>query len=79
MVSERGSICGQRQEQREETNEKEGSGGRGRMKQGHHLNPQALSHYLILCRTNSLFRMVCYLGMLNTVQIVVIFLTSIFL
>jgi hypothetical protein len=58
MVRETGSD-GQMQKQRDQRNEKEGSGERGRMKQEHHLNLLAVYRYLILCRINFLFRMVC--------------------
>jgi hypothetical protein len=58
MVRERGSD-GQTLKRREQKNEKEGNGERGRMKQDHHLNLLAACLYLILCRINSLFRMVC--------------------
>jgi hypothetical protein len=54
---ERGSD-GQTLRQREQKNEKEGNGERGRMKQEHHLNLLAMYLYLILSRINSLFRMV---------------------
>jgi hypothetical protein len=57
-VSERGNVHEQMQKQREQRNEKEGNGERGRMKQEYHLNPQAVYHYLILCRINFLLRMV---------------------
>jgi hypothetical protein len=57
MVKERGSDVWM-QKQREERNEKEGNGERGRMKQEHHLNLLAVYRYLILCRINSLLRMV---------------------
>jgi hypothetical protein len=62
MVSERESVCGQTQNQREERNVKEGSVERGRMRQLHHLNPQGVYLYLILCRINSHLRMVSMLS-----------------
>jgi hypothetical protein len=58
IVSERGSVCGQMQNPREQRNETEGSEEKERMRQLHHLNPQGVYLYLILCRINSHLRMV---------------------
>jgi hypothetical protein len=75
MVRETGSD-GQTQKRRVQKNEKEGNEERGRMKQEHRLNLLAVSLYLILCRINSRFRMVCcmigtLISLSNIAQIVV--------